>query len=249
MFRLDGRTALVTGAGSGLVVGILRALANQGASIVVNDIDATLAESTADAFRRAGFKALAVPFDVTETAAVAKAISQIEAGMGPIDILVNNAGNAGGKLFRQLPFAQMPPEDWDRFIAVNLTGVLNCTHAVIGGMIARRWGRVITISSTAGRLGGSINVSIYGAAKAGAAHFMRHLSQEVARDGVTANVISLGFMDTVGEEFARSIIPHIPAGRCGTGDDVGSAVVYLASTEAAWVTGTTLVVDGGSTPF
>jgi 3-oxoacyl-[acyl-carrier protein] reductase len=143
----------------------------------------------------------------------------------------------------------MPPEAWDRWIDVNFKGVLNCTHAVIKGMCGRGWGRVITISSTAGRVGASIQTSVYGAAKAGAAHFMRHLSQEVARQGVTANVIALGFMSTVSEEYEKTVIPQIPAGRCGTGEDVGVAVVYLASREANWVTGATLVVDGGLTPF
>jgi NAD(P)-dependent dehydrogenase (short-subunit alcohol dehydrogenase family) len=143
----------------------------------------------------------------------------------------------------------MPPELWERFIAVNMTGVMNCTQAVIARMTGRGYGRVITVSSTAGRIGKSINVSVYGAAKAGAAHFMRHLSQEVAKAGVTANVISLGFMDTMSEAFAAKIVPQIPAGRVGTSDDLAAAVIYLASDEAAWVTGATLVVDGGLTPF
>lgn len=249
MFRLDGKVALVTGSGGGLGVGIAQAMARQGATVVVNDLDPDRANATAETLRGAGHNASAAPFDVTDLAAVEAAIDRIVREVGPVDILVNNAGNAGGQFFRQLPFAEMPPDHWDRWIAVNLKGVLNCTHTVIQGMCQRGWGRVITISSTAGRVGASINVSIYGAAKAGAAHFMRHLSQEVARSGVTANVIALGFMNTVGEEFSKAIIPQIPAGRCGTGEDVGAAAVYLASTEAGWVTGATLVVDGGSTPF
>jgi NAD(P)-dependent dehydrogenase (short-subunit alcohol dehydrogenase family) len=249
MFRLDGKIALITGSGGGLGVGIARAVAGQGATVVVNDLDPVRAEATAETLRSAGYRASAAPFDVTDLAAVEAAVGRVVHEVGPIDILVNNAGNAGGNVFHQLPFADMPPEDWDRWIDVNLKGVLNCTHAVIRGMCDRGWGRVVTISSTAGRVGASINVSIYGAAKAGGAHFMRHLSQEVARKGVTANSIALGFMDTVGGDFAKAIVQHIPAGRCGTGDDVGAAVVYLASNEASWVTGATLVVDGGSTPF
>jgi 3-oxoacyl-[acyl-carrier protein] reductase len=143
----------------------------------------------------------------------------------------------------------MPPELWDRFIAVNMTGVMNCTQAVIARMTGRGYGRVITVSSTAGRVGKSINVSVYGAAKAGAAHLVRHLSQEVAKDGVAANVISLGFMNTTSEAFAANIAPQIPVGRVGTPDDLAAAVIYLASDEASWVTGATLVVDGGYTPF
>ena len=249
MFRLDGKIALVTGSGGGLGVGIAQALAGQGAHVIVNDLYPARAEATAESLALAGFRATAAPFDVTDGDAAAETIVRLSRDIGPIDILVNNAGNSGGHVFQQKPFAELLPSQWQPFIDVNLMGVLHCTRAVIGGMSERRWGRVITISSTAGRVGASINVSIYGAAKAGAAHFMRHLSQEVARDGVTANNISLGFMNTANEEFNRKMAPKIPVGRVGTGDDVGAAAVYLASNEAAWVTGSTLVVDGGSTPF
>jgi NAD(P)-dependent dehydrogenase (short-subunit alcohol dehydrogenase family) len=249
MFRLDGKIALITGSGGGLGVGIARALASQGAAAVINDLDAARAGSTAAALRADGYQAHAIPFDVTDLAGVETGIDRIGREIGPIDILVNNAGNAGGDVFQQLPFAEMPPAAWDRWIDVNLKGVLNCTHAVIKGMCDRGWGRVITISSTAGRVGTSIRTSVYGASKAGAAHFMRHLSQEVAGHGITANVIALGYMSTVNEEYEKTVIPLIPAGRCGTGADAGAAAVYLASQEASWVTGATLVVDGGLTPF
>ncbi len=249
MFRLDGKTALITGSGAGLGVGIARAMGGQGARVVVNDMNPALAEDTAAKLTAEGLAATAVPFDVTDGEAVKAGIARIERDIGPIDILVNNAGNMGGRRYVPTPFAQTLPEFWHPFIAVNLMGVLYCTHAVISGMSARGHGRVITISSTAGRVGKSINVSVYGAAKAGAAHFMRHLSQEVAKDGVTANVISLGFMNTMSGPFAEKILPSVPAGRFGTPEDLGAATVYLASDEASWVTGATLVVDGGYTPF
>jgi NAD(P)-dependent dehydrogenase (short-subunit alcohol dehydrogenase family) len=249
MFRLEGKIALVTGSGAGLGVGIVRALGRQGARVVVNDMNQALAEETAATLSAEGLSASAVPFDVTDGEAVKDGVARVEREVGPIDILVNNAGNMGGRSYVPTPFAQTLPEFWHPFIAVNLMGVLYCTHAVIAGMSARGYGRVITISSTAGRVGKSINVSVYGAAKAGAAHFMRHLSQEVAKDGVTANVISLGFMNTMSGPFAEKILPSVPVGRFGTPEDLGAATVYLASDEASWVTGATLVVDGGYTPF
>ena len=218
MFRLDGKVALVTGAGFGMGAGVARAFARQGARVVVNDIDPARASGVAERLVGDGFQATAMAFDVTSNAAVTEAAARVAREVGQVDILVNNAGNAGAGHFAQKPFAETLPEDWQPFIAVNLMGVLYCTRAMLPGMCARGWGRVITISSDAGRRGMAINVSVYGAAKAAAAHFMRHLCQEVGKHGVTANVISLGFMNTISDTFTQKLLPDIPMGRVGTPD-------------------------------
>ncbi|MCZ6831897.1 MAG: SDR family oxidoreductase [Gammaproteobacteria bacterium] len=243
---IEQKTALITGAGQGMGLGVAHHLAAQGVQVLINDIDPEKAEAAAQAIIAAGGKALAAPFDITKTDTVLAQVKQLEDEVGGIDILINNAGNAGNNAMGQLPFKDMPPEHWDMYIGINLYGVLNCTKAVIQGMCDRGWGRIITISSEAGRVGLDINVSIYGAAKAGAAHLMRHLAREVGPYGVTANVVSLGLMDNVPEEFAGPVIKTIPARRLGTTEDVAEAVGYLTSDGASWVTGQTLPVNGGS---
>ncbi len=240
------KTALVTGAGQGMGAIVAKQLATKGIRVIVNDLDQTKAQAVATDIEASGGQAIGCAFDVTDLTAVRAQLEVLAGENIVIDILVNNAGNAGAKAVNQSTFRQLPAEEWDDYLKVNLYGVLNCTKAVIDGMCERGWGRVITISSEAGRQGLDVNVSVYGVAKAGAAHLMRHLAREVSADGVTTNVISLGLMDNVPEEFADRIIRQIPARRLGTGYDVAGAVNYLASDEASWVTGQTLVVNGGS---
>jgi NAD(P)-dependent dehydrogenase (short-subunit alcohol dehydrogenase family) len=247
MFDLTGRVALVTGAGQGVGVGIVRSLAAQGATIAVNDVVGERAAAVAASVVAAGGRAIAAPFDVTDRAAVESGIDELAAGLGPVDILVNNAGNAGAPGMVVEQFRAMDPDVWARFLAVNLYGPLHCTKAVIDGMCARGWGRVITIASEAGVEGTALGISIYGAAKSGAIGFMRHLAMEVARTGVTVNAIAPGLMG-VQEISARTrkMADAIPVGRLGTPEDIGAACIYLASDEAAWVTGQTVNVNGGS---
>jgi NAD(P)-dependent dehydrogenase (short-subunit alcohol dehydrogenase family) len=247
MFDLTGRVALVTGAGQSVGAGIARSLADRGAAVVVNDVVAARADDVAAAIVASGGRASAVAFDVTDRAAVDAGVATAVAALGPIDILVNNAGNAGapGTVVEQ--FRDMDPATWDRFVDVNLFGALHCTKAVIDGMCTRGWGRVVTIASEAGVEGTALGISIYGAAKSGSIGFMRHLALEVARTGVTVNAVAPGLMGVQElSERTQKMAAAIPVGRLGRPEDIGAACVYLASDEAAWVTGQTLNVNGGS---
>jgi len=243
MFDLTGRTALVTGSGQHVGAGIARALASQGATVIVNDIVAERAQQTADGIVAAGGTARIAAFDVTDYAQVVTAID----AAGDVDILVNNAGNGGAVGMAMKQFKDMEPSDWDAPIDVNLFGVLNCTRAAINGMRDRNWGRVITISSGAGITGLRIGVSPYAAGKGGAVAFMRHLAAENARAGVTANSIAIGLMQPPQSNALESMAAQVPVGRTGVPEDIGSCCVYLASDEASWMTGQTLHLDGGST--
>ncbi len=244
MFDLSGRTALVTGAGQGVGLGIAATLIEAGATVYVNDLVPERAEAAAT---QLGTSARPLAFDVADFDAVSAAIATAD----PIDILVNNAGIPPS--MRPVKFRELPRDEWAPYVDVNLYGVLNCVKAVLDGMCERRWGRIITISSGAGTEGLNIGVSIYGAGKGAGMSFMRHLAVETAGDGVTANTLALGLMErnepgiteeqrTVTARIARSV----PVGRLGTGRDIGYACVYLASDEASWMTGQTIALNGGS---
>jgi NAD(P)-dependent dehydrogenase (short-subunit alcohol dehydrogenase family) len=239
---LSGHVALVTGAGQGVGEGIAHELARQGAAVAVNDFYPERAERVADAIGAAGGRAVAAPADVRRLDDVLGMVGAVERDLGPVDVLVNNAGvPADG--FVPRPFREMAPEDWARFIDLNLYGVLNCAKAVLDGMCDRGWGRVVTVSSEAGRMGMPTGISLYGTGKAGALGFSRHLAAELVATGVTVNSVALGLM-TTGSDDARR--PPWPTARLGTPDDVAGAVCFLASDAASWITGQVLGVNGGA---
>lgn len=248
---LEGKRALVTGAGQGVGEGIARTLAAAGAEVLVNDYFAERAESAAAAIRAAGGAAVALPFDVTDHAGVHDAID----GAGGVDILVNNAGNAGTEGFgTPTRFVETTPEQWATFLGVNLQGVMSCVHAALPTMTDRGWGRIITIVSDAARSGGA-QMAAYSAAKAGAAGFSRAIASEVGRHGITVNNIALGTMRTpITEAFwndpdmadrQRSLMAGYLVRRPGDPEDVAWMVATLASPRASWVTGQTIPVNGG----
>ncbi|HEY8526563.1 MAG TPA: SDR family NAD(P)-dependent oxidoreductase [Acidimicrobiales bacterium] len=246
IFDLSGRVALVTGAGQNVGAGIARMLAGQGAAVAVNDVVPERAEATTAAIEAAGGRAVAAPFDVTDLDAVTAGVAAVVDTLGPVDILVNNAGNGGAEGMRLAPFRELAPEEWEGPIRVNLYGVLHCTKAVIDGMCDRGWGRVITISSGAGTGGVGIGVSPYSAGKGGGLAFTRTLALEVAGTGVTCNTLALGLMSVEDRTATAQLARRVPVGRTGVPEDVGAACVWLASEEAAWVTGQTIEINGGS---
>ncbi len=244
MFDLTGKTALVTGSGQGVGLGIARTLIDAGATVYINDLVADRALAAAN---KLGPMARPLPFDVANFADAEAAIASAD----PIDILVNNAGIPPS--MRAVKFRDLPRDEWGPYVDVNLYGVLNCVKAVLDGMCERNWGRIITISSGAGTQGLNIGVSIYGAGKGAGISFMRHIAMENAGDGVTANTLALGLMQRddpeINEEHrtvTAKMAKTVPAGRLGTGTDIGYACVYLASEEASWVTGQTIAINGGS---
>lgn len=238
MFDLSGKVALITGAGQGVGAGIAGVLASAGADVVVNDFHADRAEGVASSI---GGRAL--PFDVADLDSVTAAVDSI----GRVDILVNNAGIPPS--MRPVQFRDLDPAEWAPYVDVNLYGVLNCVKATINGMCDRKWGRVITISSGAGTTGLGIGVSVYAAGKGAGISFMRHLAVECGKFGVTANTLALGLMERkegADATVTKGLERGIPAGRLGSGEDVGYACAYLASVEASWISGQTIGLNGGS---
>jgi NAD(P)-dependent dehydrogenase (short-subunit alcohol dehydrogenase family) len=242
IFDLTGRTALVTGAGQNVGAGIAKALAMQGATVVVNDLRSDRADAVVAEIDAQGGHAVASPFDVTDLQSVRDGVG----GMEPVDILVNNAGNGGEETMRVQPFRALDPQAWDGPIRVNLYGVMNCCHVVIDGMCERGWGRIVTISSGAGTRGVDIGVSPYSAGKGGGISFTRTLALEVARFGVTANTLAIGLMGMPDPDITARLARSIPLGRTGIPEDIAAACVWLASNEAGWVTGQTIELNGGA---
>jgi NAD(P)-dependent dehydrogenase (short-subunit alcohol dehydrogenase family) len=217
-------------------------LATAGTRVLVNDLRAERAENIVADIVESGGQATAVPFDVTDRDAVLAAV----ADFGPVDVLVANAGNGGAEAMLPKRFAETVPEDWRGPMEVNLLGVLYCCHAVLPGMVERGHGRIIAISSAAGTHGVGIGFAPYSVGKGGALSLVRSLALEHGRDGITANSVALGVMDSVREETVASFRKIIPVGRLGTPDDVAAACLWLASDEASWVTGQTIGLNGGA---
>ena len=241
MFNLTGKTALVTGASGGLGGAIVRALYGQGATVALSGTRREALEALAGEL---GSRAHVLPCDLADAAAVEALVPAAEAAMGSLDILVNNAGVTRDNLFMRMKDAE-----WDAVIAVDLTAAFRLSRACLKGMMRRRFGRIIGVTSIVG-VTGNPGQGNYAAAKAGMIGMSKALAAEVASRGITVNCIAPGFIaspmtDALNEKQRESILASVPMGRLGVGADVGAAAVFLASDEAAYVTGQTLHVNGG----
>jgi len=241
------RVALVTGGARGIGRAIALELAAAGCAVAIGDLLAGEAETVT---AEIGRNAIAVPLDITDSAAVAAAVATVGERLGPVDIAVNNAG------WDELrPFLKTDEPFWDRVIDINYKGCLRVTKAVLPGMVDRGWGRLVNIASDAGRVGSSLE-SVYAGAKGGVIAFTKTIAREVARSGVTANCVCPGPTRTPllegmagegGDRFIDALTRAVPMRRLGEPEDIAAAVAFLASDRAGYVTGQTLSVSGGLT--
>jgi 3-oxoacyl-[acyl-carrier protein] reductase len=245
--RFAGKVALVTGAGRGMGRATALALARQGAAVVVNDLNGELAEALAREIEAAGGQAMAYVADVSNEAQVQAMIAATVERLGTVDILVNNAG----VLRATAPLETISLEEWQLLMAVNVTGVFLCTRAVLPIMKAKRSGKIVNVSSSAGRSTSTFGGAHYTTSKAAVLGLSRHTAREVAPYNVNVNAVAPGSMDT---EMVREMATpehmereraKIPLGRLGTAEDEANLVVFLCSEESSYITGATIDINGG----
>ena len=247
MKGIQGRVALVTGASAGIGRGIARVFAREGASVVAASRNAEAGERVVQEIREVGGDALFVQADVSKRADNERAVAATLETYGRIDILVHNAG-----VFWEVMLDDMTEDDWDRCHDLNLKGTLFSTQAVLPAMKRQRHGRILVTSSITGPRTGMAGFAHYGATKGGVNGFIRNAAVELAPFGITVNGVEPGNILTeglaeLGEEYLRTMTKAIPMGKLGDPEDVAHAMAFLAGDEAGWITGQTLVVDGGQT--
>jgi len=252
MGKLEGKTIIVTGGGGGIGGATCQRLAKDGAKVAVFDMNLAAAQKVAGAIQSAGGTAAAFQCDITQRDQVDSAVAATVTQLGPIDVLVNNAG---WDVFK--PFVKTVPAEWDKLIAINLTGALHMHHAVLPGMVERKCGHIVNVASDAAR-GGSSGEAVYSACKGGLVALSKTLAREHARQGITVNVVCPGPTDTallagVAEgardpaKLIEAFKSAIPLGRLGQPEDLAGAIAFFASDDASFVTGQVISVSGGLT--
>jgi 3-oxoacyl-[acyl-carrier protein] reductase len=244
MFRLDEKTALVTGASRGIGEAVARKLAAQGARTILASRSVEKLEDLAEEILAAGGEAYALALDLSEPGSVPDALSTLPEEWQDVDVLVNNAGITADNLLARLPL-----EDWERVLTTNLTGSYAVTKELIRGMMRRRWGRIISVSSVVGLMGNPGQAN-YAASKAGLVGFSKSLAKELGSRNITVNVVAPGYIETamtegLPEDTQKALKSSIPLRRLGAPDDVAYSVLFLASEEGGYITGHTLNVSGG----
>jgi 2-hydroxycyclohexanecarboxyl-CoA dehydrogenase len=243
-----GRVAVVTGAGSGMGRAIGQRLAGNGHRLAALDLNAGAVEGLADTIRAGGGEALGLGVDVSDRAAVDAALDKVRSEFGPVEIMVTSAG-----IDEFQPFTEITIEAWDRMLAVNLTGTFHCLQAAVPDMLAAKWGRIVTISSSSAQ-SGAARMTHYVASKGGVVGLTKALALELAPHGITVNTIPPGFIDTemARRAEARGDLPSIdavaqrtPVRRAGTPDDIAAACAFLCSEDAGYITGQLIGVNGG----
>jgi len=242
---LDGKVAIVTGAGRGIGRAIALALAREGADVVVNDVDSRSAEATANEVRAMGRRALSIVADVSNGEEVIKMVETAIKAFGKIDILVNNAG-----IFSSIPLEDITEENWDKMMKINLKSVFLCSQAVMKPMKRQRSGKIVNIASMAGKVGGIVAGADYAASKAGVMCLTKSLAKQLAPYGINVNAVAPAWIETDmmkdwPRETKESILKQIPLGRFGKPEEVAEAVVFLVSDGAGFITGATIDINGG----
>jgi len=243
---MSNNVVLITGGTGAIGVALCRCFHTDGFTVVANchDSDVERSEAVVASLRSEGVEVELMPFDVTDTDACERAVQDVEARIGPLDVIVNAAG-----ITRDAKLAKLAPEEWHAVLSTNLDGVYNVTRPGIVGMTERRYGRIVNISSVNGQRG-QIGQTNYSAAKAGMTGFTKALAREVARDGITVNSVSPGYVrspmiEAVPEGVRAKIVKQIPVGRFAEPEEIARAVAFLASRHSGYVTGTDLSINGG----
>lgn len=247
---LAGKVAVVTGAAGGIGAATVRALAQEGAKVVISDVNWEGAKKLEGDLTQKGLKALAVKTDIGSLQEVKELTAKTLAAFGQIDILVNNAGISPKHQGKKHTLWEMSVEEWERVIQVDLNGYFLCCHEMIPHMLPNKWGRIVNTSSQAARTGGQTAASHYTAAKSGIIGLTKSLAGELGKYGITVNAVAPGRIDTpmirdVSPEVNAAFLQRTPLGRLGTAEDVASAILFFISENASFITGATIDVNGG----